>query len=288
MRELYWRERIEAEAWALREGLSIGAEVGLALRRTRFDLGLSQRAYAVRRGWSVAHLGRLEAQADAVRLGVVLEALEPTRFGVVVLAVGDPARTTPVPPECAPEPPRQGFRRAWGEEGSVSVRNLDALAAQPKGHGPCVSEGSVADDIRRVLVEQRSREELSRRRQASRFGMTEPMLRRRERDPGMGSMAELSRLAGGCGHVLHLVASRVDGAHLVMPWEWPSSELVARDRSGRRRFPGHRGAQPAGFIGPIWWWMSGEGGNRLEGMPRWESGPDPRWRRPGMRGSAQT
>jgi hypothetical protein len=69
-----------AEVLSARASLRLGDEVGLALRADRQRLGLSQRAYAVRRGWTLGTVIRLETAADGVKLGDVVDALEGTPF----------------------------------------------------------------------------------------------------------------------------------------------------------------------------------------------------------------
>ncbi|HYN65928.1 MAG TPA: hypothetical protein VES93_03495 [Ornithinibacter sp.] len=69
-----------AEVLRARESLRIGDEVGLALRAERQRLGLSQRAYAAHRGWTLGTVIRLESAADAMKLGDVDAALADTAF----------------------------------------------------------------------------------------------------------------------------------------------------------------------------------------------------------------
>jgi hypothetical protein len=69
-----------AEVLAARASLRLGDEVGLAVRAERHRLGLSQRAYAVHRGWTLGTVIRLETAADAVKLGDVVDALSGTPF----------------------------------------------------------------------------------------------------------------------------------------------------------------------------------------------------------------
>lgn len=276
MRSIYWREDVEAEAWRVRARLTIGEAVGLAMRRSRFDLGMNQRDYAAKHGLSTSMLARLEAHADGMRLDIVLGALRPTVFGVVALACDDPVRLAPVP-DWAVDPPVTGRRQPMGEHGSPTVQRRDAVAAEPKGHGPPVAAepGRLPEDVRRILVDGRARLETSRRELARRVRLSEATVRRYEKEPCGATLSQLSDLLKECGHVLQLVAVRDAATRAVMPWEWPSSELVARARDGGRRFPGHRGAQPSGFLGPIWWWMSYESLRNYDSMPRWESGPHP-------------
>ncbi|QIM20033.1 hypothetical protein G7075_00905 [Phycicoccus sp. HDW14] len=91
-----------AELVEARATLGLGDEVGLALRATRHRLGLSQRAYAALRGWSLSRLARLEAGAERLRLGDVVAALEGTEYRLALCrrAVGGPSP----PPAGAPSP----------------------------------------------------------------------------------------------------------------------------------------------------------------------------------------
>lgn len=69
-----------AELLAARSSLTVGDQVGLALRATRYRLRLSQRAYAALRGWTASRLARLEVDADRLRLGEVVAALDGTEY----------------------------------------------------------------------------------------------------------------------------------------------------------------------------------------------------------------
>ena len=108
-----------------RGALTVESEVGLALRAHRRQLGLSQRAYALRRGLSRAMLARLEAGAGRLTLDTVSDALVGTGFGLFVgLASTDPD----LPPE--------GAGKALGiddatEPGDVSPRRLPPEAWAP-------------------------------------------------------------------------------------------------------------------------------------------------------------
>lgn len=62
--------------------LTLGDQVGLALRDHRHRLGASQRAYAALRGWGRGTLARLEARADGARLQDVVGALDGTGFAL--------------------------------------------------------------------------------------------------------------------------------------------------------------------------------------------------------------
>ena len=87
-----------AEVLAARASLRLGDEIGLALRADRQRLGLSQRAYAAHRGWTLGTVIRLETAADAMKLGDVVDAL-----------VGHALPAVPVPPSPGP---RARCRRA--------------------------------------------------------------------------------------------------------------------------------------------------------------------------------
>lgn len=120
-----WKPRMwptfAAELLRARASLRIGDEVGLALRADRQRLGLSQRAYAERRGWTLGTVIRLESAADALKLGDVDAALEDTPFmlclchrptspdsGVGAHAVtgAGAGGTEPAPSSAEPVPPR--------------------------------------------------------------------------------------------------------------------------------------------------------------------------------------
>ncbi len=96
-----------AEVLSARESLQLADEVGLALRADRQRLGLSQRAYAARRGWTLATVIRLESAAGAMKLGDVDAALEETPFQLCLCHrpptddLGPTAPTAPDPPAAA-------------------------------------------------------------------------------------------------------------------------------------------------------------------------------------------
>ena len=74
---------------AARAALTVGDEIGLALREHRRRLGMSQRRYAAARRLSRTMLARLEAGAGAMSIDTVVRALEGTGFTLVV-GVDDP------------------------------------------------------------------------------------------------------------------------------------------------------------------------------------------------------
>jgi transcriptional regulator with XRE-family HTH domain len=62
----------------------------------------------------------------------------------------------------------------------------------------------------------------------------------------------------------------LSGLHPIEPAEWDATDLVARVRSGSRRFPAHRQVRLA-RTPPPWWWMH----EFFEGL-----GPEPTWYAP--------
>lgn len=112
------RELLDARA-----ALTIVDEIGLALRAHRRELGLSQRAYALRRGYARSTFARLEASAGSARLDEVVTALEGTGFGLYLGVVESP------PPDSGPDDAGAGLSVPQGpttpESGSpVSIRAL--------------------------------------------------------------------------------------------------------------------------------------------------------------------
>lgn len=75
----------ERQATYVKETLTLEDEVGLALRAMRRGQRLSQRDYARLRRWSPAQQGRLETRAADLPLGRVVQALDPTAFGLVIV-----------------------------------------------------------------------------------------------------------------------------------------------------------------------------------------------------------
>ncbi|WP_030526793.1 helix-turn-helix domain-containing protein [Phycicoccus jejuensis] len=97
------------ELLAARAALTVPHEVGLALRAHRRTLGLGQRAYARRRGWSASHVARLETRAGDLRLTDVVAALGPTGYCLALCHRGaapdpEPDPDTPAPPAALPVP----------------------------------------------------------------------------------------------------------------------------------------------------------------------------------------
>ncbi|MBM6400152.1 helix-turn-helix domain-containing protein [Phycicoccus sonneratiae] len=130
-----------AELLEARATLTLGEEIGLALRATRHRLRLSQRAYASLRGWSTSRLARLEAGAERLRLADVVAALEGTEYRLALCRrsvtgpspppTGAPAPAgaalpVPVPPEHWPRTEllarvRDGSRRFPGHHDTEQV-----------------------------------------------------------------------------------------------------------------------------------------------------------------------
>ena len=78
-----WREttaRLLAQWHDAQESLTLVQCIGLALRRRRSTLGMSQRAYAQTSGWSKSHQARLESAPEVLRLADVLAALDGTGY----------------------------------------------------------------------------------------------------------------------------------------------------------------------------------------------------------------
>ena len=91
-----------AEVLSARDSLQLADEVGLALRADRQRLGLSQRAYAARRSWTLATVIRLESAAGALKLGDVVAALEGTPFQLCLChrpPTDDPGPAAPAAPD---------------------------------------------------------------------------------------------------------------------------------------------------------------------------------------------
>ena len=109
-----------------RAALTVGAEVGLALRDHRRRLGLSQRAYALRRGLSRAMLARLEVDAGRMNLNTVSDALAGTGFDLFVgLSSADPD----LPPEGAAS--AMAVEAAPDQGAGVTPRHLPPEAWAP-------------------------------------------------------------------------------------------------------------------------------------------------------------
>jgi len=157
------------ELLVARAGLTLAAQVGLAVRADRRRLRMSQRRYACHRGWSPSRVVRLESGAGELKLADVEAALEGTRH---VLALchrppSGPEGPTPVGGVGLPVPVvaedwprtelvarvRDGSRRFpahhdtrqvdipplwwWSAESTIAgSRAPDWYAPRPAGNGP--------------------------------------------------------------------------------------------------------------------------------------------------------
>ncbi|USQ76631.1 VOC family protein [Ornithinimicrobium cryptoxanthini] len=84
------RELLQARA-RLETATGVVETIALVMRRLRHDEGLSQRAYALRRGWSKSFQARLESCAQNLMLRDVVDALTGTGFVLALLPDGDPS-----------------------------------------------------------------------------------------------------------------------------------------------------------------------------------------------------
>ena len=103
-----WKPRMwptfAAEVLRAQASLRLGDEIGLAVRAERLRVGLSQRAYAARRGWTLGTVIRLETAADGMKLGDVVDALDGTTFQLCLChRPPDPEPTDATLP--VPDPP---------------------------------------------------------------------------------------------------------------------------------------------------------------------------------------
>lgn len=100
----------------------LDASIGLALRRQRYSLRLSQRAYAVNRGISPSQVARLETRATAMPQGLVFSLVADTQY---VLMAQDPHEgATPLLSGADSAVAIQSARRAAG----LSVRRLALMS----------------------------------------------------------------------------------------------------------------------------------------------------------------
>lgn len=86
----YTRPTFARELLHARERIDLSGLVGMAMRSHRRELGLPQRAYALMRGWSKTRQARLEACAEALKMGTVRQALEGTGFRLALVHDGPP------------------------------------------------------------------------------------------------------------------------------------------------------------------------------------------------------
>jgi hypothetical protein len=114
----------------VRNRLTLADHIALALRAHRRALGLSQRAYAARRGWSKSAVAKLEVHADSVSLGVVSAALSDTGYQLCLVKVPEPATGQGAPLVVSPTHwdrvdllavVRDGSRRFPGHRPTVQV-----------------------------------------------------------------------------------------------------------------------------------------------------------------------
>lgn len=81
-------EAFEALTDAAMQAMSHDDMIACAMRRDRLRTGDSQRAYAVRRGFSSAFVARLESRPADLSLGAVLSGLESTAYAMAVVPTG--------------------------------------------------------------------------------------------------------------------------------------------------------------------------------------------------------
>ncbi|MGL5849558.1 MAG: hypothetical protein ACRCZD_02140 [Phycicoccus sp.] len=87
---------LASEVLAPRAQPDVPQEIGLAMRADRCRLGLSRRAYARRRGWSLSRVIRMETTAADVELCDVIDSLAGTPF-VLTLCRRQPPADPPPP-----------------------------------------------------------------------------------------------------------------------------------------------------------------------------------------------
>lgn len=79
------RPTYAVELLGAQERLTVPDAIGLALRRSRFRAGTSQREYAQDHGWSKSFQARLESRAQDLRLRDLLTVLGTTDYGLVLV-----------------------------------------------------------------------------------------------------------------------------------------------------------------------------------------------------------
>lgn len=150
---------------------------------------------------------------------------------------------------------------------------------------------TVADEVGLALRAHRRALGMSQRAYALSRGLSRSMLARLEAGAGRMSLDTVTDALTGTGFTLHvafagddpdptpvggaaaLVAEVVDDVgttvpqHRVPPEAWAPTDLVARVRGGKRRFPAHRVVE-AVTNPPMWWWMH-EFFNGPSEEPKW-------------------
>lgn len=107
---------------------------------------------------------------------------------------------------------------------------------------------SLAEQVGLAVREWRRKEGLSQRDLAAELGWSQSMISRLESRAGSVPLDTVRKAVTGAGFEL-VVAHE---GRPVAAWAWERTDLVARDRSGRR-FPAQRRVYPAPG-GPFWWW----------------------------------
>lgn len=127
---------------------------------------------------------------------------------------------------------------------------------------PVPVEKQVGLALRAYRREQR----LSQRGLAERTGVPQATIARIERSASSSPLATVLSLLSGTGYSLAVVDA--DGWPVTA---WDTTDLLARDRSGRR-FPAHHEVRAVrrGSLHPRWWVYH-------EDMGTGECGPQPRW-----------
>ncbi len=109
----------------------VSAMVGLALRRHRSAVRMSQRAYAQWRGWSKGRQGRLEGSAGNQRLEEVVCALRGTGYRLALIHDGDEVLPRAAEPLAAVADPGDLESLSGRKRESAHDRDIAAYVAVP-------------------------------------------------------------------------------------------------------------------------------------------------------------
>lgn len=134
-----------------------------------------------------------------------------------------------------------------------------------------------AEQVGLVLRAHRRQRGLSQRAFAAAVGIPKSTVARSERSAAECSLGTIVALLGATEHSLGIVDR--DGRQVAL---WESTDLRARDRSGRR-FPAHREVRPVrrGDLAPVWWTLH-------EYLGTGDCGPQPEWTAEGFNASGGT
>lgn len=240
----------ESAVQAIRDRLTLDDHIGLAIRRHRRALGVSQRAAAVRSERSSSQQARLEVAATRLPIGTVDDAVREACYALVIVSKCDAAK--------------RGDSTSHWRDSQVF---------------PWVAASFLGQALAQM--------DLSVREAARRSGSSARTVQRvLAADPHtiLGTLCTVLRAVGGDVGLAQLAFVGEREHRLVTPLFWTDLELLPRVRMivpigqqpprtarGQRRFPGHIEIIETPN-GPRWWDIGARPGHSIVETPQWSSG----------------